>query len=79
MTKAEFADLIEKGSDILFDVAGQHLVIFTWMDEGIGISKQDSDEPFQHFADANALLDGYKIGDLTLAQLCDKVVITDYS
>ena len=40
MTRVEFIQKIENGSDILFDVADRHYVIFTWMEDGIGIGEQ---------------------------------------
>lgn len=47
MTRTEFIKKIEKGSDILFDVADRHYVIFTWMENGIGIGEQYHTDPLQ--------------------------------
>lgn len=72
-------DLIENGSDIMLDVAGEHLVIFTWLDDGIGIGRQNSDEPLSIYETAQKLIDGYTVSGLPINAQLDKVSITDYS
>lgn len=80
MTKSEFAVLIEDGSDIMFDVAGKHFTILTWMDEGIGIGEQHKpDVPIQHFSDAEDLLDNFEIDGIPFGDLANEIVITEYS
>ena len=79
MTREKMIDLIENGSDIMLDVAGEHLVIFTWIDDGIGIGRQNSDEPLSVYKTAEQLLDGYLISGLPISAMLDKVSITDYS
>ncbi len=79
MTKTEFIEKIENGSDIMFDVAKYHYVIFTWMEEGIGIGEQNKDTPIAHFDTAEELVNTFQINGVPLANLCDKVIITDYS
>ena len=80
MTKKEFIDKIKNGSDIMFDVAGRHYVIFTWMDEGIGIGAQfPPGGKMQYFDTSEALVAHYKIGGKPLADLVNQIVITDYT
>ena len=82
MTKAEFIEKIENGRDILFDINGRHFGIFTWPQEGIGVGEASQDttkDPLQYFDTSEALFDGFMIDGVPLADLCDKVVITDYS
>lgn len=80
MTKNEFIDKIENGSDIMFDVADRHFSIFTWMDEGIGIGEQyPHDDKMQYFDSAEALVENYTVDGKPLSDLIDKVVITDYT
>lgn len=80
MTKADFVEKIEKGSDIMFDVVGRHFTILTWMEEGIGIGEQDPvGGEIEHYKTAKDLVEGFMIDGVPLADLCDKVVITDYS
>lgn len=80
MTKNEFIEKIENGSDIMFDVAGRHYSIFTWMDDGIGIGEQyPHDNEMQFFDTAEDLVENYKIGDKPLSDLISTVVITDYT
>lgn len=80
MTKNEFVKKIEDGRDIMFDVAGRHYTIVTWLDDGIGIGEQnDQDGNIAVYPDANALVEGFIVGDKHLGDLVDKVVITDYS
>ena len=80
MTKNEFTEKIENGCDIMFDVVGRHFTILTWMDEGIGIGEQyPNDGEIKHFRTAQELVDGYKIGDKSLGDLVNEIVITQYS
>ena len=80
MTKNEFINKVENGSDIMFDVVGRHFSIFTWMDEGIGIGEQfPHDDKMQYFDTAEALVENYEIGGKPLADLVNQVVITDYT
>lgn len=79
MTREKMIDLIENGSDIMLDVAGEHLVIFTWLDDGICIGRQNSDEPLSIYETAQNLIDEYKVSGLPISAQLDKVSITDYS
>ena len=78
MTREKMIDLIEKGSDIMLDVAGEHLVIFTWLDDGIGIGRQNSGEPLSIYETAQKLIDGYIVSGFPISAQLDKVSITDY-
>lgn len=79
MTEIEFIEKIRNGSDILFDVAGRHYVIFTWMDGGIGIGEQHRDDPIQYFDTPEILIHNFKVGGTPLAQLCNMITITEYT
>lgn len=80
MTKNEFIEKIENGSDIMFDAAGKHFSIFTWMDEGIGIGEQyPHDGNMQYFDTAQALVEHFMIGNKPLSDYINTVVITDYT
>ena len=80
MTRNELIEKIQNGSDIMFDVGSRHFTIVTWLDDGIGIGEQHpNDGEIQAFPTAESLVDNFRIDDKSLAQLCDKIVITDYS
>lgn len=80
MTKKTLIDKIENGSDIMFDVAGKHFTILTWMDDGIAIGEQHpNDGELQYFDSAEELVDGFEVDGKSLASLADKVVITQYT
>lgn len=79
MTKNEFADIIEHGDDITFQVNGKKLAIFTWMDEGIAIVEQGADKKPEFFLNADNLIAEYKIGNTSLASLIDRVKVSDYT
>lgn len=79
MTKSELIDLIDKGSDIMFDVCGRHYTILTWCEKGINIGEQFSYEEGLYYDTPEELVESFKVGDKTLAELASNVVITDYS
>ncbi len=80
MTKSELIDLIDKGSDIMFDVCGRHYTILTWCEKGINIGEHFCDEKDSRYYDtAEELVESFKVGDKTLAELASDVIITDYS
>ncbi len=82
MTKADLIEKIERGRDILFDINGKHYGIFTWCEQGIGVGEltQDiSEDPLTYFQTAYDLINKYKIDGVSLADLSDKISITDYS
>ena len=80
MTKAEFAELIAKGRDIMFDVRNKHYTILTWTDNGINIGEQyPNDTKDDYFSSPEELLDNYLVDGIPLGELCNQVVITDYS
>ncbi len=80
MTKAELIQKIEDGRDIMFDVAGKHFTILTWMEEGIGIDEQyPNDTEMQHFKTAKELVENFKVNGVALGDLAQGIRITDYS
>ncbi len=80
MTKQEFAEKIENGRDIMFDVRGKHFTILTWTEKGINIGEQYPKEPKdQYFATPEELLENYLVDGIPLGELSDEVKITDYS
>ena len=82
MTKNDLIKKIENGRDILFDVNGRHYGIFTWCKQGIGIGEATQDtskDPLTYYPTAHEVISGYKIGNVPLSDLCDKIIITDYS
>ncbi len=80
MTKTELIQKIEDGYDILFDVMGRHFTIFTWTNEGIAIDEQHpKDGHPQFFPSAAALVDGFWVDGVPLAELAEKVTITEYT
>lgn len=71
---------IEKGSDIMFDVMGRHFTILTWHEKGIAIDEQHpNDGNMQFFSSAEELVNGFMVDGKPLADIADKVVITDYT
>lgn len=79
MTKADFIKMIDNGSDILFDVLGHHLCIFTWVDGGIGIGMQHDPAPLTVYKTATALVENYKVDGLRLEVVVNDITITDYT
>ena len=79
MTRKELIEKIDKGSDILFDVAGRHFTILTWTDKGIAIGEQNKNTPAEYFDSPEALVDNFKVDGVTLAELSRGIVITDYT
>ena len=80
MTSQELVEKIENGSDILFDVMGRHFGIFTWPDEGIGIDeKAPHNRGMSYYKSAEELVNGFMVDGKPLADIADKVVITDYT
>jgi hypothetical protein len=79
MTKNEFIEKIESGSDIMFDVSDRHFTIVTWLDEGIGIGEQYKNEPLKVYDTVEDLISKFKVDNKALEELCDKIVITQYS
>ncbi len=80
MTKQEFAEKIENGRDIMFDVRDKHFTILTWTEKGINIGEQYPKEPKdQSFATPEELLENYLVDGIPLGELSDEVKITDYS
>lgn len=80
MTKAELIQKIENGSDILFDVSGRHLAIFTWTENGIGVGEQYPNETvLQYFKTARELVENYRVNGIALGDLAQGIRITDYS
>ena len=79
MTRTEFIKKIEKGSDILFDVADRHYVIFTWMENGIGIGEQYHTDPLKFFDTPESLIDNFQVDGTPLVHLCNKIIITEYT
>ncbi len=81
MTRNEFIRKIEYGDDILFDVAGRHFVIFTWSieDKGIFIGEQYVSESREYYKSAEELVDHFIVGEKSLADLAEDIIITDYT
>ena len=80
MTRNEFIRKIENGSDIMFDVMEHHFTILTWTDGGIAIDEQfPNDGHVRYFASAAELVDSFTVDGKTLAQIADKITITDYT
>ncbi len=82
MTKSEFIKKINNGRDILFDINGHQYGIFTWCENGIGVGESTqnvSKDPLQYYNTPKDLLENYKVNGTPLADLCDKVIITDYT
>lgn len=65
---------ILKGNDIEFSVDGQKYTILPWLEDGIVIGPQDSEND-QIFSDADALLGGYQIGGKPLQDKLQQVEI----
>lgn len=79
MTKPELISAIENGNDIMLKVEDRGFTILAWRDGGPDIGEWDKPDTVQQFPDAQALVDGYKLGDKTLGELAEKVVITEYT
>lgn len=80
MTRAEFVEKIENGSDILFDVRGKHFTILTWPDDGIAIDEQyPNDGNIKYFGTAEELVDGFFVDGKPIANIADEIRITEYT
>lgn len=80
MKKAELIEKITDGNDIMFSVSGKHYTILTWTDDGIAIGEQHpNDGDLLYFDTAEELVDKFKIGDKTLGEVAERIVITHYS
>lgn len=80
MTKAELIEKIDRGSDIMLDVAGKHYSIFTWMENGIGIGEQAPlDSGLKYFQTAQELVENFKVNGVPLGDITAGVRITDYT
>ena len=79
MTAADFIEKIRYGSDIMFDVLGRHYTILTWPEEGIAICEQNVYEELRYFDSAESLVKEFEVDGIPLAELCQQVVITDYT
>ncbi|MDO4668705.1 MAG: hypothetical protein Q4A63_02685 [Butyricicoccus pullicaecorum] len=62
------------GNDIEFSVDGQKYTILPWLEEGIVIGQQDSDDD-QIFANADELLSGYQIAGIPLQDKLPQIEI----
>ena len=63
----------------MFTVAGKNYTILTRTDNGIGIDKQHPyDTQMQYFSTADSLLNCFKIDGITLGELSEQFIITDY-
>ena len=80
MTKNEFINKIERGSDIMFDVHDKHFTILTWCNEGIGIDEQHPNEKgMQYFETASELAEKFLVNNIPIGNLVNNIIITDYS
>ncbi len=80
MTRAEFVEKIENGSDIMFDVRGKHFTILTWPDDGIAIDEQyPNDGNVKYFRTAEELVDGFFVDGKPIANIADEIRITEYT
>lgn len=80
MTRREWIEKIDNGSDILFSIGKKRFGIFTWFEEGIGIDESHPNEKgLQYFPSAEALVDKYLVDGVPLGDLAEKIRITEYS
>ena len=80
MTRAEFVEKIENGSDIMFDVRGKHFTILTWPDDGIAIDEQyPNDGNVKYFRTVEELVDGFFVDGKPIANIADEIRITEYT
>lgn len=80
MTKADFVEKIENGSDIMFSVSGKQFTILTWMDDGIAIGEQHpNDGDLQYYDTAEDLVERFMIDGKPLGAIASNIKITQYS
>ena len=80
MTKNEFIDKIENGSDILLDVSGKHFTILTWCDDGIGIDEQHPNEKgMQYFDTPEELAEKFLVDGIPIGDISQDITITQYT
>lgn len=80
MTKSDFINKIESGSDIMFDVYDKHYTILTWCDDGIGIDEQHPNEKgMRYFGSASELAEKFLVNNIPIGELTNEIIITDYS
>ena len=80
MTKADFVEKIENGSDIMFLVLGRNFTVLTWTDDGIAIGEQSpNDNELLYFNTASDLVEKFRVDGKTLAELAGEIIITQYT
>ena len=80
MTKDDFVEKIENGSDIMFSVSGKQFTILTWMDDGIAIGEQHpNDGDLQYYDTAEDLVERFMIDGKPLGAIASNIKITQYS
>lgn len=67
--------LIDAGGDIEFSVGGAMYTILPWVEGGILIGPQGSDED-KIFKTADEMIDGYCINGYPLSALLNQIIIT---
>ncbi len=68
-------ELVEYGADIEFVFQGNAYTILPWMDEGIVIGLQDSDND-QVFESYDDMINGYLLDGNTMKDVLDNIEIT---
>lgn len=76
MTRHEFADLIDFGNDIMFEVDGKSFSIIGSADGGVNIAEQITEENEAVFQDGKSLLENYHVNGRSLSECFDQIVIT---
>lgn len=60
----------------MFDCLGKSYTILTWTDNGICIGEQNNDDDDHFYDNAEQLVKSFKINNIPLCDISDKVIIT---
>jgi len=72
--REKLIDLMRRGADIEFLCRGRMFTILAWLEDGISIGPQDSDED-DIFPDAETLLREYEIDGIPMERLLSEIFI----
>lgn len=78
MTRDELISKIENGTEMAFLIGHRGFTVFNYNGDP-DIGEWDKPETVKKFKDAKSLVDGFKIGELTLAEQSKAIKITEYS
>lgn len=79
MTKNEFYEKVENGSEIMFVIGKRGFTILNYYEDGPDIGEWNKPETVKKFKDVTSLLEQYTIDQKPLKDYVNTIRITDYS